>query len=111
MKHGIIPADIQKLQHFIHPYPRMQHQLFVGDAQTLIFPQLSTLIVHGFHGGVPLHHALPVARQVESGYGHLPGDDGMNGGPAVPNHKDEFGVGEQIHDVGAHFNGERILVA
>lgn len=35
----------------------------------------------------------------------------MSRGPTVPHHEDEFGVGEEVYDVGAHLDGERVLVA
>lgn len=35
----------------------------------------------------------------------------MSRGSPVSHHEDELGVGKEIYDVGAHLDGERILVA
>lgn len=76
-----------------------------------MLPQLIALIVHRLNGAVPLLQALLVAGQVEPGDGHLPGDDGVRGRPAVPDHEDELGVGEELHHVRAHLDGQGVLVA
>lgn len=44
-------------------------------------------------------------------YTHLPRDNGVNGSPSVADHEYELGVGEEVEHVGAHLEGERVLVA
>ena len=89
----------------------MQHQLFVMHFQTVIWPQLIALIVHGRDGRVPLGQTLPIRLQVEPRDGHLPRDHRVDGGAAVPDHEDELPVGEEGLQVEAGLERERVLVA
>lgn len=111
MQHGVVPVQVEKLEHLLHPLLGMEHELFVRHPETAGRTQLAALIVHRLHRPVPLLHALPVAGQVEARDGHLAGDDAVGGGAAVAHHEDELGVGEQVDDVRAHFDGQGVLVA
>lgn len=72
MQHRVVPGNVQKLEHLLHPLLGVEHQLLVRHAQTLTGAQLFALVVHGLHGAVPLLQALPVAGEVEAGDRHLP---------------------------------------
>lgn len=111
MQHGFIPGHIEEFEYLHHPDLGVQHQLLVRHPQALLAPQQLALVVHGLDGRVPPFKALPVRRKVESCYGHLPGDDRVGRGATVAHHEDELRVREELYDVRAHFNGQRVLVA
>ena len=72
---------------------------------------LVALLVHVLDDVVPLAETLSRVVQLEAGDGDLPGDDGVDDGPAVPHHEDPLGVGEDVGHVVAPLESERILVA
>ena len=111
MQHVVRPGQVQEGQDLLHPLLGVQHQLLVVDPEAAAGAHLVALVVHGRDGGVPLGQALPVRLEVESGYGHLARDDGVDGGATVADHEEELGVGEEPLEVRARLEREGVLVA
>ena len=70
---------------------------------------LVALLVHVLDDVVPLTETLSRVVQLEAGDGDLPGDDGVDDGPAVPHHEDPLGAGEESGEVVAVFQSKWIL--
>lgn len=88
----------------------METQLFVIHRHASFRPHLQALVVHGLNDGVPPLQTFLGVVEIKPGHRDLPGDDGIDHGPAVPDHQDKLGPGEDLAKIHAVFHGEGVLV-
>lgn len=72
VQHGVVPAQAEEGGDGAQRGGRLQHQRLVAHHEAALRAQRAALLIHQLHRVVPLGHALPVRRQVETRDRHLP---------------------------------------